>query len=1337
MERLLNWGTILKKRIIVFFIKRVLGQYLENPLHTHQLEFEGTSGYIKLSNLSLDPNLFQKTSSRIPLRIESSLIPVISLQVCWSQFFTKEIVIDIPEIIIDLHFLDDDKIVFDRQNHDFFEFKNSLYIDQDYLLDKDTLKPNDEDEIGSQKESGISYLESAIKKLFKNIKICIHKITINIQYDHLLQFQIDNLVCKLYNINIDKISVNLDNQEFLTINELYFSYPTDDETKENAKSTLIGKITSANIYINLPILVYLNDFNLVLLHTLNLIGERASSYLAQGLSERSFFENDKFIKKLRENYHKFCEIPEEQDTDSNSIGSFRLEINKINVTLESNQNILVLWVPDLSLEITDFTEVSAKLSLIELSQNQEKMIEAKKIGFHLKNNKDIIHIKSDQDSPSNYTYQISIGISSFTILYDLLFINNWFYLIETLNANYHTKQNLDIFWENIEKNPFLIMLKIPTFYLKLRVPIPSSFNNKIVYYPYCLMFKSNNTVGMFCNHKFKFRLPGLTGYLSDDILDFDSWTLEKNYGEKFFETEKLDLAFRFVQLKTKSNLPFVGQKNFFSNKTIHLSDIGEFYFSPSDSEFKNFRKRIDSNSNTKINITFDGETHLFITPEYTHYALLIKGITCYKSPFKPIDSYLTIDLSLKTLYLLFREKYALKLEHLDFYAAANTVSSSQYIYMTIGDAFLWNQIDKSLICRKIDSRSKTILTLSIQNLFYPEINQQCSIISLDFKKILFEYHYLAEQDKKFWLWDLLSMLEVDEICYCSFLEKKEEDKCQCFSEENVFKTSRIFISSQETFLNYYLKGNQFQLKANELYYLYKKRDQNQSRQAVLVNGLKVFLLNNGNKIQIMNSKFLEWNLQKKNPLISSEKLVLHLTKDVLYELKKTQFENIETKEYLDHYVSDVDTTLVENLISEALKMDCSKSIKLKLSQINNLGFRMHSPKNSIGSPISSQSQSLSLPYEKSSKTIKFSNIEINLYQGLDFDNMRNTNKLIKLELYNFHWEISSKQNPQCIERLITSHLIEIENYQISGDLSSNLKPKPELRKYLGKMKPHQINHLKWKPKMPTDQALVLNLKSVDGIVSIDYDISLYITPSKIYINQHLINFLLEYYKYFQIHDQNQFHVVDIDDNKDPSYFSNMLIDQLYLQISYSSNLLDLQLPNEFLLLNFLQVDRLDLIFKPYMFGQILGKENLIENIKNHYIEIIKNEKKFKVIKSLRPIKSIVRFGNGILNLILIPSKEVTSGKSVVASINNDEPYQIMGKTVDLTGDFTDQTIEIFDDANYEDIGQQDAVILIPYNQYNPSGIKSTIDGFMKGSLNPLNSLTKGLFSLKNYFGNTF
>lgn len=1328
MEQLFSWGKNIQKRIITFIIKKLIGQYLEYPLQKEQVEYYFSEGYVKLTNIEIKKSILQDSNDKIPLRIESSLVSEIILKFSWSNFWKNDIHLEIPEINFNLKFLNDDEIDNMLPRSKFFDLKESILNNKAYLLET----PNEKQPI--ETEPGIELLSDVIKDIINRVKFSVDKIKITIQYEHCLELLFENIILNFNNLEINQVSVNLDKEKFISLESIFFDYSeTNPSSSTSSKSHLKAKIKTAKGTLSLPILLYLNDFNLVLLHTSNLLEEHHSSYLMRGVSSKSFFDDNKFIQKIRQNYYNTTVDDlvqsishyqeEEENQDKISIGSFKLYdslievgIDNLNLMVVNQSNQLLLNSKKLTLEITDGNQLTIKIPRISLSEDSLKILEINKIGFHLE----------PREKPR---YYLSLGLGRIIVLYDILFLNRWYNFIQALNSDYHTQQNLDIFWESASS--FLLMMKIQELYLKIKIPIQSSgatesTENPIVYYPYTLFGKANNLQGVVNVSKFKIRLPYLNLYLSDDNFQINEFTDETNWGQKFFETEMVDVIFANNNQRKPSG--FSSQRQFFSSKTLCGHKLGEFYYCPSDSEYRQFRKTLDRDTSGTLKINFSQETHLIFTEFLPQVGQLINGFSNYQSPLPPSDSYFVLDLSLNLIYVIFQDKYAGKAIDIKYYGAFNVINKTQYLYLTIGDLLIWNQTDNSLILRKMDSRVKHILTMAFHTHTNIETQIKYAIKSIDIKKVLFEYDHYAEKEKPFWLFDIIEMLSIDNVCHCLLDDESTNNQnhqgdniCKCSEKKGEYIVSKIFLSSQESYLNYYLKGEQFQFKANQLDYMFRKRyleDSSLEKPAqhiVQCSSLKGYLNKMSNKIQIFSSKFIEWNLIEKYPLIKLERLILHLTKDVIYQFKKLIGENHQQKEYMDCYISDVDTSLVSRLMEQALRSSGGKSI------ISKMGKLIRSPLQSVVVGKNSKNgknskKNLESYLTKELKEFQIANLEVNFYQGLDFLNSRNLNQLLKVELMNLNLNILTIDNPECLDRKITEYLLRVDNYLISGDVSPNLKPYPNLKSYFGKIKPSKINHLMWKPKVKTDKGLEIKFKLRDGMVSIDNDISVHLFPSKIYLTQHLINFILDYYRYFQNEDEMDFQIIDIEEPKDPNYFEQCNFDQFYLQISYSSKIFDLNLPNQMLLLNFLQVDKLDMIFKPYCLNGISGYQRFFETIAEHYLNVILNEKKFKIIKSLRPLKTLVKIGSNMINMILVPNGKDNSNSGCNNRLENEEIISEIKKVLRNAKplQYEDDSLEIienlqeFDEVLDNQENKNDIKIAIPSSQWNTKGITKTI-----------------------------
>jgi len=1296
MDRLFSWGNTIKKRIIIYFIKKLIGQYLENTIREEQVEYYFSDGCVKLNNLELRKDILQNISNKIPLKICSSIINQIILRFSWSNFWKDYIYIEIPELNLNLQFLEEDEInKLQPQINKFFNNLENPFTD----IKNEFTEP----------EYGIEILSNLIKDIFTRTQLSINKINITLKYEHSLDFILESLEISSSKTMINQISINLDKQQFIKINSIDFDYSDNS----NSKSKLISNIRDINCNLSSSTLLYLNDLNLVLLHTTNLIEEHNSTYLINGISEKSFFDDTTFIQKLRENYHNIntddssINIDEE---DGISIGSFNLynssiefKINYLKISLDDMKNQLILNSDELEFEILDCDKITIKIPSILVYENQIKILDINKIGFHLE----------PKDTPK---YYLSLGIGRIICLYDILFLNRWYNFIKILENDYHTQQNLDIFWETASS--FLLMIKIQSIYLKLRIPI--DYNLQILYYPYTLFCKANNLQGVLSVSKYKFRLPYMNLYLSDDNLILDDYINETNWGQKFFETERLDVIYTINKTYNKNKSSgFINNKQFLNSKT------NDFYYCPDEISYGNFRKNLENNSSGTLSIIFSHETHLIFTVLFNQVGQLINGLGNYQSPFPLVNSYFIIDLTINTIYLIFQNIYAIKGININYKGAFNSVNQTQYSYLTIGDLIVWNQKDNTLIARKMDSRIKHILTYASDS-HYKKSDPQSKIKNIthciNINKILFEYDHYTENEKTFWLWDILKMLSIEQICYCFLLTTSPTQSttfpiCSCFEKKKEDLISNLYVSSQDIYLNYYIKGEHFQFNATQLDYTFNKiyfQDEQKnkpSQHLIHCEGLTSYLNKMSSKILIFSSNFIELNILDKYSLYKFERLIFHLTKDVIYQFKKLIGENHKPKEYLDYYISDMDSSLVSKLIAQALESSGGKSIINKMNYLESKGLKYLS---SLDNTLEFESC-----LKKDESKIEIGNLEINFYQGFDFLNSRNLNQLLKMDLININININSNQNYECLERKITEYLISVDNYLISGDVSPNIKPFPDFKSYVGKIKPSKINYLKWKPKIETNKGIQIHFKSRDGNVSIDNDISIHLFPTTIHLTQHLINFILDYYHYFQKEDKQDFQLINLEDPKDPNYFEQFNIDQLYLQISYSSKIFDLNLPNQILLLNFLQVDKLHLIFEPYYLNRIVGYQRLFESIQQHYLEIILNQKKFKIIKSLRPVKTLVKIGSHMLNLILIPTGfslpkkhkehyilEQKISHEIKKSIRNSNSINLPNQNIEII-----ENIQELD--NYNDISNDDFTIQISPNNWNTKGITKSIYDIFK------------------------
>jgi hypothetical protein len=143
------------------------------------------------------------------------------------------------------------------------------------------------------------------------------------------------------------------------------------------------------------------------------------------------------------------------------------------------------------------------------------------------------------------------------------------------------------------------------------------------------------------------------------------------------------------------------------------------------------------------------------------------------------------------------------------------------------------------------------------------------------------------------------------------------------------------------------------------------------------------------------------------------------------------------------------------------------------------------------------------------------------------------------------------------------------------------------------------------------------------------------------------------------------------------------------------------------------------MFNEYYISNICGTQQVIGHLFDHYMEVLSQQKQIKIIKSITPLRSIIRLANGIVNLIIIPSKECYQSGKIIKGLKNgitnfkettmDELRAIGYKTCDMISN----TIEIFDTARSSN--SEDAVIEIPYRDYNQKGILKAIQSYLKPS----------------------
>ena len=100
----------------------------------------------------------------------------------------------------------------------------------------------------------------------------------------------------------------------------------------------------------------------------------------------------------------------------------------------------------------------------------------------------------------------------------------------------------------------------------------------------------------------------------------------------------------------------------------------------------------------------------------------------------------------------------------------------------------------------------------------------------------------------------------------------------------------------------------------------------------------------------------------------------------------------------------------------------------------------------------------------------------------------------------------------------------------------------------------------------------------------------------------------------------------------------MKINPINIAINYKSSIFDLSWNKTATILNFVNLDETTLKFKEFN-GRANQYDMLIDELTSYYSNEVKNNNSLNIITGLSPVKTVVKIGSGIVNLVIIPSRE--------------------------------------------------------------------------------------------------
>lgn len=1368
----------LKRRLIVFIINRFIGKYVSNTIDRKSIKLNDSGFTIK--ELELDPSLFEIFDGFVEM--EDNIITDLQVFMPWPNILTESSKLSINKISLTFNWNFKEKvnvtelaetILHRTMNAKDFEtyIEKSVYEDRSYLLNNKTSNNSNDYDM-----EGLGQLQSVISGFFDNIQIACDFIDIKINFpdDICLNLQ-------LYGINIVQTEFNEElMEESLINNDIEKTITVDEITVLINKRTIISlqsvKIdvwtqeenTEGNQYNSLDVYGINVNIDFIYVYTCYEIAESLlplikcitpcfvvnghnnsakSHKILFGLNIRQW----KYIYELDED-NQICSI-------SNDI-YFKYESKPIwgNTVGDNLRNTQLYKSKDVNffpLEMSTSPKVDSIMSSIQSSISQQmttyeggianwEIYELNQFGKY-----NLITSLNKTDYFVKLSFngglfdKINVQFSPILFTLDLTFIDKYLPIIKLLSAIGDNKgHKKGIFKQKNIVNVFCelvhVIIKIP---ISKRVKLKKETHNNNLYEE-SLFIDIHDLHGEFNNKATTLTCQKILGNLlnKENIINFlsvkvaskDKPIVFQIFGNSLYDEERVSDLPDWFNISHMA----VGQQEVEINKNVKSIDI------------LNRDVMRKSKSIIKLNLR-----HCNLYLDHQHFQViqnLLSEFAAWESPFPAVESfYMLINCRLEALSINMTHptfQYTILAEMINVMNAMNFFTNHKFTYFQIKDLYLYNNLTKRIILKKIDSREPNIVRVSIDQQFPTPLSKDLTI-AVEFSKVKLltrhEEFSRHEKDCNFWVFDFINFFKKEYD-----VEPILDTRTKLYLNVNRLSVgykiwnipSKIIMDFDDiSFLNTFI--------GHDSSYLY----------SISSNYFDVGLAIKSRNIKLVHNKFLNviWKGTQVE-LINGECLFevcidsIHIINGIIQEFKKrhdklelVEDDDDETETETEITCNNEQLKDIEKMVNDAIKpVSYGSSVESNNANSVNksiVAFSIYQLRNkSVSGSYDKMNSVFYSPLAKCPSScfiVRDFNMEIKLHSGLDVENMKNHNNYLssKLEKINLIW---FKSEDKIHQKLFTT-IRQIETKLISNKITTILTP--------------DISYTfkSWSLLDDSDMALLNHIYCLNGgfqkkathfldwsnhlgfVMSIDNEAQenwykFDTQPIVFNLNQESINFLLEYtrfqpnylekyYKldqeYIEVEDANQFTKTSL--AKQPH---NVVLDinSIKLIINYKSSVFDLAWNNNAMILNFVNLDETKLVFKPFRY---MGKQDtdlITYEISEYYMDQIKGNNSLNIIKSLSPIRTAIKIGSGIVNLIVIPSSEGLRGskwkyglqrgvekfKSSTLSELANIGYKIMNTADKLINGREEETI----------------TLTLPRNEYNASGIHNHILNLTKNSI---------------------
>jgi hypothetical protein len=1258
-----NLSGQLQKKFYVYFIKKVLGSWIKNPPSiddVNVLEQELNLSYLEFENNLIDQHLQNYPFKVLSAHLENLKIP----SVTWSNITNLRTYFSVDKLVLVL--LIEEPII--QPPNTFLNLQKSIYqMEQDFTK---SIHPD------AYSHKGIKSIETIIRDTLYNMKFQINLIEIQLKSDVNQEIP---LIIQLKDININQQSIlNLEADEAWKYLKFNINILIDSEVVfQNFESpiTFNYEINKGKISVDIPkIKSVINSLHLEKVLDLASLYQEFSTFLNQSqMSFGMYFGSENDLRSFIDLEPGDTEVSLydilQEKIDIIEIGLFELKMignNPSNYLLVKLDNIKI---KDLLLDNT------FGINIVEIVSLKEQIVLS---------NSDLFDFSLKPSKQKKNHYKLEIENKNTIINFDFEIINRY--------TSY-----LSLHWPfgayNVDPDPPKCILNFKLSNPKINIFVPDGGIPTIKYNNY-LQIQTNNLVIRSEPSEIKF--DNFELYLvvdeNDPKIIYKSDFLRLAIQKRLFDSSN--------QVRTHPTL--------FADDPILIDQYGLYYEPIDQAGFQNFNSLIYPKVTLRILVLF-GKTHLLIKEKIilSHLCQLISGILSWKPDLPPPirSEYMVIDLKWKEFFVILENVFIVKLLCFSVQSTINFYTNQKFHYLRLEDGCIYNPRTEEVVLEKVDHRNPYLFVVAIQIDFFPKNDIQKSKIGLHFESVRV-HHFL---NNKFWILEFVD--------YFNNLSQFVPS-----TSTQTFKT--IYISAKSLDINLIVNTN-YNLTLNSQCVKISFRP---NLELVVFDQLLIGIFNQILTIPILKVSRFNYhsNSDQEYPSILIENIDLTFCSDSLgtshqiikiisdnqddydkYPVQTVIDVNQDERAEIERLMIDAlsSDNLMEPIILDGLPDKSGEFIDINPNFNNNYTELLDFipvvnsiKKNTCNAIVNLEPSTIQLKLE-------INRTRLLMYAGQDWTHQRNANINLELLLDGIKI-IKMKRHGQ--DNFIEMEL-ELEDVTLSGVLDEATN-----RIFFQKM-PHISRRLSpynsTRSHFNASKSQSFHIHFRKDLQDCNLEFSFF--PARLDINQNLINFIAEYAQNYSTAFEST------TGSEDKIYFKSIKINQMYFRVNYVSNLFDCKFKNHHWILNFLSLRKLDLMFNEYYISNICGTQQVIGHLFDHYMEVLSQQKQIKIIKSITPLRSIIRLANGIVNLIIIPSKECYQSGKIIKGLKNgitnfkettmDELRAIGYKTCDMISN----TIEIFDTARSSN--SEDAVIEIPYRDYNQKGILKAIQSYLKPS----------------------